>query len=50
MATENIIAVNVPNAASITIMALVGGLLVAALRKLVLKKRSGVQAGASFST
>lgn len=38
MDSENIIAVNVPNAISILIMAAIGGVVAAALRKLVTGK------------
>lgn len=39
---ENIIAVNVPNAISILIMAAIGGLIVSAIRKAAGNRSSGV--------
>lgn len=47
MESENILAVNIPNAVSILIMAIVGGLLLAMLRKAVTGKASSGNALAS---
>jgi hypothetical protein len=43
--SENIISVNVANGVSIVVMALIGALLVGALRKMSGKKSSGLAAG-----
>lgn len=46
---ENLIAVNVPNGVSILIMALVGGVLVSAVRKFAKRKTGAVTTGPAFS-
>lgn len=50
MASENIIQPNIPNAITITIMAILGGMVVAALRKAVGSRRgASVTTGGAFS-
>lgn len=51
MASENIIQPNIPNAITITIMAILGGMAVAAIRKFVGARRGGgsVTTGGAFS-
>lgn len=40
MEAENILAVNIPNLITVTIMAIVGGFLLGMIRKAVMSKRS----------